>query len=330
MEFSSDPLGPVVGRRAGGGGSVPVVGYPRRQGTPPISVAHWQPGPAGSGIPTHGPHAHDFLVLLYVESGAGTIRVDEHRWPLTTGDVFVIAPGAVVTPGPAEAAAATHAWAVLFPSDAVDPGSADPLVSWRTHPLLFPFTARRATGGQPLRVPPAERPEWSRLLSELHDELGARRDGYPEAATALLTLLLVRLTRLGPDVAEALRLRDEPVLAAVFEVIETRYAEQISLRDVAAALGLTAGHLTSLVGRRTGRTVQQWIIERRMAAARHLLASTDLTVAALATRVGYRDAGYFGKQFRRAHGVGPAEWRRRPDPDTPRSVGVSQQARHHM
>src|SRR5438128_399902 len=77
--------------------------------------------------------------------------------------------------------------------------------------------------------------------------------------------------------------------AAVFARIEARFHGNISLRDVAAAAGLTPGHLTTVVGRRTGRTVQQWITERRMREARRLLAHTDLTVAEIGTRVGYRD-----------------------------------------
>jgi AraC-like DNA-binding protein len=89
--------------------------------------------------------------------------------------------------------------------------------------------------------------------------------------------LLVRLGRLHVDVPDEMGV--EPLLAAVFDLVETRYHEPISLRDVADAVGLTTGHLTTVVGRRTGRIVQQWITERRMREARRLLADTDLTIA---------------------------------------------------
>jgi AraC family transcriptional regulator, transcriptional activator of pobA len=102
----------------------------------------------------------------------------------------------------------------------------------------------------------------------------------------------------------------EPLLAAVLDLIDDRYHEPISLRDVADAVGLTPGHLTTAIGRRTGRTVQQWITERRLREARRLLADTDLTVGEIARRVGYREAGYFVRRFRAAHGVPPATWRR--------------------
>ena len=136
----------------------------------------------------------------------------------------------------------------------------------------------------------------------------SRRDGYADAARAHLTLLLVHLGRLQWDVPAERGV--EPLLASIFDVVEARYHEPISLRDVADAVRLTTGHLTTVVGRRTGRTVQQWITERRMQEARRLLADTDLTVAEIAGRVGYREAGYFIRRFRTAHGVPPAAWRR--------------------
>jgi AraC-like DNA-binding protein len=56
--------------------------------------------------------------------------------------------------------------------------------------------------------------------------------------------------------------------------------------------------------------VQAWIAERRLAEARRLLAQTDEPVEAVGRRSGFRDASYFSRRFRRAHGVTPAAWRR--------------------
>ena len=96
-------------------------------------------------------------------------------------------------------------------------------------------------------------------------------------ALADLTLLLIDLARLASDVVSDLRQSGKPVLADVFAVIERRHADSLSHpRDVAREVGMTPGHLTTIVRRRTGRTVQDWIIERRMAESRRLLADTDL------------------------------------------------------
>ena len=75
-------------------------------------------------------------------------------------------------------------------------------------------------------------------------------------------------------------------------------------------MGLTPGHLTTVARRKTGRTVQEWIAERRMAEARRLLVETDLAVEEVGRRVGYGDPVYFVRSFGRAHGATPLGWRR--------------------
>jgi len=287
---------------------VPVVGYGHRPGVAPVAVAHLpEDNPAGNP-PTIGAHAHDFLVLCYAHRAAGRLVLDGRTWQVTDGDLFVIAPGQVVSFTGSHETVATDGWVVWFPADVVRPGTPGVYSSWRSHPLLFPF-ARGTDRAQRLRIPAADRPGWVERFTTLDAELRARRDGFHEAALAHLTLLLVAAARLSTDVADQLRASDEPLLGAVFDVIERRYHEPISLTDVAAEVALTSGHLTTVVRRKTGRTVQQWITLRRMRQARLLLTETDLTVAAISRRVGYPDASYFIKRFRADHQVTPARWR---------------------
>lgn len=101
----------------------------------------------------------------------------------------------------------------------------------------------------------------------------------------------------------------DPKLASVFRFIEAHYRQPISLNDVAQEAGYSPAYLTNLVQSHTGRTVKQWIIERRMAEAKILLATTDQSVRHIAEASGYSDAGYFTRQFRQFHGVSPQVWR---------------------
>jgi AraC family transcriptional regulator, transcriptional activator of pobA len=287
----------------------PTYAYEALPGVPPVGTFRLERG-SMEGLGPHHAHSHDFLVLAYFERGGGSLRVGDREWTVQAGDIYVVAPGEVVGVGnnPSGLAQA-EGWAVSFPPQGLGPQAPDALLGWRAHPLLFPFALGAATGAQRLKVPAAERRFWSECLRALDRELLERRDGYQEAVVAHLTLLLVAVSRLAADVVGDLTLKNEPLLAEVFGLIEARYQERISLSDVAAAVSLSPGHLTTVVRRKTGRTVQEWSTERRMTQARRLLVETDLTVAEVGRRVGYADPVYFGRSFRRAHATTPLRWR---------------------
>jgi AraC-like DNA-binding protein len=149
-----------------------------------------------------------------------------------------------------------------------------------------------------------------RRATDLSAELDEPGPGAREAAIAHLTLLVVAAARLAQAVSGEEPARDDPVLRRVFALIDERFEERLSLRQVADAVGLTPAYLTTLVRRRTGRTVQSWILERRLAEARRLLARTDQSVAQIGAAVGFPDSPYFVRTFRREHGTTPLAWRR--------------------
>ena len=274
----------LVRRRDG----VPIYQYRSDSETPPVSVIR------ADGILEHEVHIHDFPVLWYARRA---------------GVVYVVAPGAAVDPG--QVPHRDSGVGLFFDPAALDGDGRSPWPSWRRHPLLFPFVHGQPSGLLQLTVPPTRQPLWDKVIDSIETELTARQEGYRQAALAHLTLLLIDVARLADDVVDDLRRSGEPLLAEVFTVIDTRLSEPLSLRDVAGQLGMTPGHLTTVVRRRTGRTVQEWIIERRMAEARSLLSDTELSVAEIARRVGMSDPGYFSRQFRRTHGASPREWRGR-------------------
>ena len=287
-----------------------VYTYEAVPGVPPVGATRLGRELSPGGLPDVRSHAHDFLVLAYFERGGGSMWLGDREWRIEAGDAYVIAPGEVVRAGDARGLEEAEGWGVFFPPEVLGSGAPGAFLSWRAHPLLFPFVRGAAGGVQRLKVPPAQRLSWSERFSALDLELRQRQDGYREAALAHLTLLLVGVSRLAADVVGDLRLNDELLLAEVFGFIEEHYREPISLKDAARAVSLSRGYLTTVVRRKTGRTVQEWIAERRMAEARRLLVETDLTVEEVGRRVGYGDPTYFVRSFRGAHGTTPLGWRR--------------------
>jgi AraC family transcriptional regulator, transcriptional activator of pobA len=256
-------------------GGVPVYQYRTDRDTPPVSVVRG----GREDLLEHGRHIH----------------------------VYVLAAGEVIDP--AQLGRIHGGAGVFFDPAALGEDGRSPWPAWRAHPLLFPFLHGHSGGLLQLEVPAVRRSAWDAAIGSIETELSGRQEGYQQAALAHLTLLLIDLARLAVDVVGDLRRSGEPLLAEAFAVIDRRHAEPLSLRDVARELGMTPGHLTTIVRRRTGRTVGEWIVERRMAEARGLLAETDLPVREVARRVGVPDPGYFSRLFSRTHGASPRDWR---------------------
>ena len=112
---------------------------------------------------------------------------------------------------------------------------------------------------------------------------------------------------------EKFQFPEHPQLKLIFDFIEANYHQPITLNDVAKAFSYSPSYLTSLVRRLTGKTLYQWIVQRRMFQARRLLLSTELTVSQIAQAVGYLDTGHFVKHFRQIHNKPPKSWKHLPN-----------------
>ncbi len=271
-------------------GGVQVYDYPHDPYMPPVVLAR-----VGREKLSPQGQVHNFPALWYDRA---------------TGVVYVVAMGATIDSDQVEST--DDGVAVFFDPTALGDDGTSPWLAWRSHPLLCLFMHERDGGLLRLELPAARRPIFETTLDAMRSELKEREPGYREAVLAHLTLLLTELARLARDVVEELRHSGEPLLDQVFTTIDRHYTEPLSLAAVARELAVSPGYLTTMVRRSTGRTVVDWITERRMAAARRLLTDTRHSIAEVAERVGVPDAAYFTRLFRQLHGISPSHWRNRP------------------
>lgn len=100
----------------------------------------------------------------------------------------------------------------------------------------------------------------------------------------------------------------EPVRQAQ-DYLRAHLTEPFRAQDLADAVGLSSSHLTAVFRQSTGTSPLQYLTLNRMARARELLTLTDLTVHEIATAVGYSDAYYFSRVFRRIHATTASDYR---------------------
>ena len=98
-------------------------------------------------------------------------------------------------------------------------------------------------------------------------------------------------------------------LARVLERIEHGLHEPLQIAQLAEAACLSPFHFARMFKHSTGKSPHAYVTEKRMAHAKALLATTDLSIAEVSRRTGYRTQAHFTGVFRQHTGVTPRRFR---------------------
>ncbi len=257
---------------------------------------------------TMTPHSHQFLQLIYFEQGGGQYQLSNRTWDVVPGDLFLTA---LNETHDASRLTTAKGWVVLFTAAAINLKGLDSssYLRWICNPLFLPFVRISDTASSYFNISEESRPHWSERFQALDTELSTKPFGYGEMARSLLIQMLIDIARLTINKLDSFPINAPPLLVKVFDFIESNYGQPISLVDLAIAMNLSTSYLSASIREMTGRTVLEWIKERRMAEARRLLLETDDDIAQIAETVGYQDVTYFIRQFRQSHLKSPQAWR---------------------
>ena len=108
---------------------------------------------------------------------------------------------------------------------------------------------------------------------------------------------------------EDLENKNENLIVAACEYIDSNLAEDISINMIADQIGVSEGHLSRMFKKTMNKNIVEYITEKRMEEAKRLLAETSFSIEKIANMSGYRTPHYFGKKFKEAYGYTPSEYR---------------------
>ena len=92
-------------------------------------------------------------------------------------------------------------------------------------------------------------------------------------------------------------------------IIDSDISSDLSLSDLASKQGVSAGYLATVFKKETGKTVFEYIRDKRIDHAMHLLTTTQLQIQTIALYCGIMDVQYFSKIFKKVSGKTPKQYR---------------------
>ncbi|TBL72674.1 AraC family transcriptional regulator [Paenibacillus thalictri] len=242
-----------------------------------------------------GPKVVDYYLLHHIESGKGTFTCEGVTYELGTGDSFFIEPGHLIS----------------YEADGDDPW----FYRWiafngsKAAKLLHNLgitSHRPVVQAGDLSSPAAHADRIRTLFQERSATAHLKSSALLQLLLAEYADVLQPLNRLPQEHATA----GEKAVQQAIQFITAQYAEPITMEMMAENLGYHRAYLSTLFRKYTGMTPVTFLLKHRIEKARHLLRERqELTVEQIAASVGFHDALYFSRQFRRWCGMPPTEYR---------------------
>jgi AraC family transcriptional activator of pobA len=243
-------------------------------------------------------HAHDFYLLLYVCHGQGTHTIDLISYDLRPGSLFFLSPGQA------------HSWAlspdaqgfILF-FTAEFYRQHYPATRLSEYPF---FTPAR----QPVVYLAPPETQVLPLFERIYQEEATAAPNRDAVVSAYVYLILELAARAYPE--------QEPAQHPAYglqqvhdfgQLLNAHFRREKSVRYYADRLALTANHLNAICRRTLNKTASDLIHERVVTEAKRQLAHSAQSVAQVADAVGFEDASYFARYFKKYVGQTPEAFR---------------------
>ncbi|WP_313999606.1 response regulator [uncultured Paenibacillus sp.] len=104
--------------------------------------------------------------------------------------------------------------------------------------------------------------------------------------------------------------KNQRIIEMCIAYLEEHYMEDLSLEATARKFFFSPAYFSSFFKAHTSRTFTEYLLGLRMAKAKALLHEGERKVSDIALKVGFRDAGYFTRMFKRETGHSPEEFRK--------------------
>ncbi|UEG53770.1 helix-turn-helix transcriptional regulator [Mucilaginibacter daejeonensis] len=148
------------------------------------------------------------------------------------------------------------------------------------------------------------------LLNKIMAEYHAKSKWQQSMLLAYMKVLVIHLSRLYTEqLTDSKVLPERTLLNRYLAHVDTWHKQHHEVGHYAGLMNLSAGHLSELIKDQSGRPAIAHIHERLIVEARRLLFHTERSVKEVAFELGFEDASYFNRFFKRLTGDTPVAYR---------------------
>lgn len=237
----------------------------------------------GNGYESIMKHSHEFVEIVYVESGEGLQITDSGQFRIKKGDIFLMTGNESHSIRPLCQEEDFKLVNVIFMHDVVDMD-------------LSIFTCDKVIGLSDDDAAVA-------LIYRIEKEYTARKEYFDYINQGYLYQLLGMLARkLNKKVVSSKNVtifKNKEYVKRAVAYIRENYSEKITLGDIADHVGLSKGYLQKIFNKESETSVIKYLLNYRIEQACKLLIESDYSIAQISNMVGFSDVKNFYVTFKR-------------------------------
>lgn len=238
---------------------------------------------------TWGPGVRDHYLIHYVANGKGTYTVSNKVHEVCAGDIFLAKPNQLIT----------------YSADQNDP--------WEYYWVGFNGAcANKLVAQLPFRdtLPVHHCKNPDRVKKALFDIFLSRGpDPRNEAMmVGYLYLFIAELMQEAQELEPHTGNSSSQYVLNAIKYIQFNYSHNISIDDIAKAVGVSRSHLYRVFMSNVGQSPIDYLTNYQINEACVLLRESNLSIAEIAVSVGFFDQFYFSRVFKKNKGVPPSRY----------------------
>lgn len=238
---------------------------------------------------TWGPGVRDHYLIHLVVSGKGVYQVGGVSHTLQEGDLFLVKPNQLITYAADESDPWEYYW-VGF-----NGACASKLVQ------QMPFSDAR----------PVHHCKDLHAVREALYNIYLSRGPEPQCEalmTGYLYIFMAHMMKEARDTMPNVGSSSSQYVLAAIKYIQFNYSHDISVDDIAKAVGVSRSHLYRVFMSNVGQSPIDYLTNYRVGEACSLLKNSNLSIAEIAVSVGFFDQFYFSRVFKKVKGVPPSKY----------------------
>ena len=238
-------------------------------------------------------HTHHFTELFYVIKGSGEFQIEDKRIPVKEADLIIINP---------------HIEHTEYSSE----DSPMEFIAISIEGMNFNFEEQFPGQNYALYHCEHMKHNLMGLIRLLINEADMEKDNYEIVCKNVIEVLVIYLMRQqNLHLQQSLDTKMSKECGTAKRYIDQNYMENITLDLLAELTHMNKFYLVHSFTKYTGLSPINYLTQKRIQIAMDLLASTDYSIAQVASNVGFSSQSYFSQVFRKALGMTPVQYRKK-------------------